>query len=64
MGGVVGRFVNEMCLGRGPGLRFFLAGDVRRASLASRLLRFGLLEPGPARPGIASSASSIIRFYK
>ena len=65
-GGVEGRLVSEMCFGRGPGLRFFLAGEDGIFSAdddASRLLRLGLLLPGD-NPGIASSASSIIRFYR
>mgnify|MGYP001792683331 CR=1 FL=1 len=65
MGGVVGRLDRVMCLGRGPGFRFLRAGEFGSCSLASRLLRLGLLPPAAptAMPGIASSASSIIRFY-
>ena len=62
IGGVVGRLAKDICLGKGPGLRcLFLAGGFGSDSLAS-LLRFELLPPATAMPGIDSSASSIIRF--
>lgn len=65
MGGVVGRFANVICRGSGPALRWrFLDGELGSASTASLLFLLGLDPPGPAIPGIPSSASSIIRFWQ